>query len=175
MVTLESLKSKLIVVLLIIIVLLGLNLTYKGCSSGKGTPMPTLPENAISRVTVAKEGISIEEKKGTIHKIPLPKTDKVIVITDKDGSVSIEKSSWMPELVCLPQMGISLSRTLEPQLGLQFLRSEPFGLGVSLGITPTILSLNLDKDVLSNSYIGLFVGYDKDLHNTIGFRFGLFF
>jgi hypothetical protein len=136
-----------------------------------------LPKEVISEVTVNRDKIVIREQSKPTQTLKLPKSGQVKIVTNKEGvepQVEVEKASWMPNLVCLPQLGICASKQIEPLLGVQFVRCEPIQTGIGVALTPSLVGLTLEKDILDNASVGLLWGYDKELHQTVGLVFSLF-
>jgi hypothetical protein len=129
----------------------------------------------ISEAVISRSNTIIKSHGNDNIVIKAPKTQEILIETTKTGELNIKSPGYLPVLSVLPQFGVAFSRTIDPQIGLQFLRSEAAGVGVSVGVSPKMISLHIDKDIQDNSYFGIGLGYRDDLNTGILVRWGLFF
>lgn len=162
--------------LLIGIVLLGGILYHLHAKPGNAplTYQP-LPKNLYNRVVVASNRLLVQTREGKVSSVIVPRTGKIAITTDTKGNTSIEQPSWVPTLCVLPHLGTSLSQTIEPSIGLQFLRSERLLVGVSLNATPSRAYLSIDRDIFRNSLVSANFGYEWSGRSFVGIGFSLYF
>ena len=134
-----------------------------------------LPRGSQARIRVFKNEVVIQSKNEPTKRIKQPRSGEIVVEVDDTGRVLVRQPGYWPKLVLVPQLGIVASKRIEPTISVQFLRSERLGLATSLGITPSIVYLSLDKDILTNASLGFFYGYDLAMDNRVGIKFSLFF
>ena len=106
-----------------------------------------------------------------VNKVVVKPSRLPIKVTVTSGEVSVDRP--LIQLCMLPTIGIETGRSLQPRLGVEFLRSERIEAGVSVGISPDTLDISVEKDMrtwfdsLQNTTIGIGVGLDKDGYSRI--------
>lgn len=97
----------------------------------------------------------------TIQVNQIPRTGVVEIDITPKGEVVVAEQPWIN--TCLvPTIGMEVIPWYGLRVGVQILRSEPIGVGISVGLSTQTLSLTLDKDLYSNILTGIGVGISKD-------------
>lgn len=168
------------ILIYILVSLLIISLGYNYSKYLSRPPVKTqteLPEKVLSEVVVTKGTVVIKSREKADQTIYIPKSGKVVIRTNRENvvpTVEINKASWIPSLASLAHVGISVSSKIEPMFGIQLIRQETFRLGISLNITPSMVGISLDRDILDNASIGLMYGYDRELLNRIALHLSLY-
>jgi len=116
-----------------------------------------LPKNTQALVTVSRSKVVVQDK-DSVEEVAVPKFGELRVRVTNTGQVVLESANWLPRLGVRPHVGVAYTGKIEPILGIQILRIEPIGLGLSLDATPSLIGLSLDKDVSDNAIVGLGTG-----------------
>lgn len=131
----------------------------------QGTPyskvpgLKPLPMGIVSSVTVA--GGKVVVRKGDAVKTYVePKFGGIEVLIDKNGNPEVKEAGYMPRIGIRPMLGVAYTGKLEPALQLELLRIEPVGLGASVAGTPSFIGIALEKDISTNTSMGLATGID---------------
>jgi len=156
----KTLKIVVIVSIIAIIATLGVQYYLGHKINGKSLTSKLLDVNKALSSPSKDITIILNNEEMTLKP---PRVKTTLIITSTEVTADIK-----PIQVCfLPMIGVETGDTIQPRVGVQFFRSEPLGLGMSCGLSPTTLDLSLDKDlrdfnqILSNTILGLGLGLDK--------------
>jgi hypothetical protein len=135
-----------------------------------------MPKGVQYRVTTSNGKVRIVDQKGNIKVVKQSRGRDTVVDIDEKGNVISKKSEWMPYGVILPHAAIiATPKTISPGIGVQVLRSDALQAGVNIDMSLDSVGVSLTKDVLDNSMVGAFYGYDKTLNGTWGVKMGIYF
>ena len=165
-----------IILLATVSLVVAFSLVYWGFTLGRGKVLSKGPELAPGelRLDLGNKELVIYEEGKPVKRVAVPRTGTRRITKKQSEDVQIERLSWMPEVVLLPQIGISLGRQLEPLVGIQWLRIRPLKVGLSLNITPQMVGIGIERDILSNCNLGLVYGLSYDNYTLWALKFALF-
>ena len=138
---------------------------YMMLNTGKptATAVKRLPKGTAATVTVNRSKVISQDSKNNIKVIPIPKFGELkFIVTDK-GEVVLKSTGWMPQLGTRPYLGIAYTGKIEPLVGIQVMRLEPIGLGVSFDMTPSLIGISLSKDIFDNTLLGIGTGICSEM------------
>jgi len=163
--------------LLVAVVLLAGFLCYKaGVGSHEKNNVAYIEdfETGELKFTLSDKELTIYEEGKAPKRVAVPKTGTRRIAKKLSEDVQVERLSWMPKVVFLPQLGISAGLRLEPLAGIQLIRLMPLRVGLSCNISPSMVGLGIERDILSNSCVGLMYGYDWQGYSRLYLTFKVF-
>ena len=170
--TIKNLYTILVLIILLALILGGYS-GFRGCIRGNGAGKNLTPLKS-NQVAVTRKTVRLKDKE-----VIISRGTEMLLEAGEDNQIRIVSMPGVwPIIVYLPQLGLSLTNKLEPLLGVQLLRSEAIQLGAALNITPSYVSISLERDLsgnLSNSVLGLQYGLDSQGYTKWALKFALYF
>lgn len=117
----------------------------------------SLPEG-VKRIISVDRAKVVDTTRGGSKVAVMPKFGAIEVRVRDNGDVVLATTGYMPIVGIRPYLGASYCGKIEPLLGVQLVRVEPWGLGLGVDATPSLVGVSLNKDVLANSIVGIGVG-----------------
>jgi len=136
-----------------------------------------MPENAKYKVEVKKNKVIIRDKSGKKVEIDKPRGKDLEAIIDEDGNIVYNKfNAWMPYFTAIPHFSvIATPKQIDPAISVQVVRSEAAKVGINVDVGLEHLGGSITRDILDNSNLGLFYGFDHDGKGVAGLKFGIYF
>lgn len=140
----------------------------------------SMPDGVDIRASANRNNTTItyKDRQGRVKQlvVPHPKGSQPIVREVKDGEVKVNAiKELMPRVVVIPHFTAVVGPEIDAGVGVTVLRSEPLGVNGNVDVMIKSIGVSLTKDILDNSQLGLFYGFDYQGKNRIGIKYGVNF